>query len=124
MKVLVVDDNKDFANALCKLLALSGYDDVRCAYRGQDGIKMARQVRPDFLLVDLGMPGMDGFAVARVLREEFHDSAPTLIAITGYGQQSDRERTRESRFDFHLTKPFGFAELQEILGLPNHLPTV
>ena len=121
MKVLIIDDNEDFATALVRLLTIAGYGDSRCAYGGLEGIKIAKKMKTDFLLIDLSMPGMDGFEVAKIIRKELAASKPTLVAITGYGQESDHQATRESHFDFHLTKPFGFEVLKQILGVPQRV---
>ena len=115
MKILIIDDNKDFADALLRLLGAIGYPDVRAAYSGPDGIREAITMNPEYLLIDLQMPGMDGFSVIRMLRKSINPSSK-YIAITGYGQDSDRRATQEAKFDFHLTKPFSIADLKQILG--------
>ncbi len=118
MKILIIDDNKDFANGLAKLFSYSGYEDVRCAYWGQAGIDAALEMQPELLLVDLQMPDMDGFSVIKAIKAQASQQKFISVAITGYGQDSDKKRTSEANFDFHLTKPFSFAELKKILNLP------
>ncbi len=116
-KILIIDDNADLANGLAKLFSLSGYTDVSCAYLGHAGIKLASEIHPEVILVDLQMPDMDGFAVVKAIREQSAKPAPICIAVTGYGRDSDKQKTREADFDFHLTKPFSFQELEKILKL-------
>lgn len=118
MKILIIDDNVDYANALCKLLQVSGYVDTHCVNRGAEGIEVAKKLKPDFLLLDIQMPDMDGYAVAAEIRKELSEKLPTLIAITGYGQEADRRKSQEAHFHFHLTKPFPISELKQILGAP------
>ena len=102
-RVLVVDDNVDAANSIAKILGLFGHD-VRCAYDGLSALAQAETVRPDVIVLDIGLPGMDGYEVARRLRAGKFARTP-LIALTGYGQDEDRARSRDAGFDYHLTKP-------------------
>ena len=118
MKILIIDDNKDFVDGLFALLSLSGYVEVNCAYNGADGVKAAYKMQPDVLLVDLQMPDMDGFAVIRAVREGSPEFPFVCIAITGYRRDSDKIRSNDTLFDFYLTKPFRFSELRRILELP------
>ena len=121
MKIVIIDDNVDFANALRRLLEVSGYREVGVAYRGSEGIELAKSTQPDFVLIDLGMPEMDGFAVAAAIQRELAGMMTTFVAITGYGQDSDRRNTRKAKFDFHLTKPFSIVDLKQILGKPDRI---
>ncbi|MFL6634879.1 MAG: PAS domain S-box protein [Massilia sp.] len=114
MRVLVVDDNRDAADSLCLLLGSLDVD-AHCAYAGEEALRRLPQLRPDVVVLDIGMPGMDGNEVARAIRAEAHDDGPRLIALTGWGQDGDRERTRASGFDHHLTKPVDLAALQRLL---------
>ena len=115
LRVLVVDDHRDAADALAQLLQLEGHD-IDVAYGGEQALACARGHRPDLVLLDLGMPGMDGYEVARRLRAEFADGpAMRIVAVTGWGQESDRARTKAASFDGHLTKPPSHAELQAVL---------
>jgi CheY-like chemotaxis protein len=114
VRVLVVDDNRDAADSLCILLGSLGVE-AHCAYAGEDARRRLPQLRPDAVVLDIGMPGMDGNEVARAIRAEAHHDGVLLIALTGWGQEGDRERTRASGFDHHLTKPVDLAALQRLL---------
>jgi PAS domain S-box-containing protein len=114
VRVLVVDDNRDAADSLCILLGSLGVD-AHCAYAGEEALRRLPQLRPDVVVLDIGMPGMDGNEVARAIRAEAHNDGLRLIALTGWGQHGDRERTRASGFDHHLTKPVDLAALQRLL---------
>jgi signal transduction histidine kinase/CheY-like chemotaxis protein len=108
LRFLVVDDEADARESLAALLALEGHE-VQVAADGAAGIAQLAQMRPDVALVDIGLPGMDGYEVAR--RARAHDGRLVLIAVTGYGQREDRERAHAAGFHAHLTKPFVYAEL-------------
>jgi CheY-like chemotaxis protein len=110
-RVLVVDDNRDGADSLARLLAAHGHD-VRTAYDGASAIVEAGRFHPHAVLLDLGMPGMDGLETARRLRAEPINGAMRLVAVTGWGQERDRTRTREAGFDGHLVKPVNPADLE------------
>jgi CheY-like chemotaxis protein len=109
----VVDDNMDSAHTLAKLLSRQGHD-VRTVYDGPAAIEAARGHQPEFVLLDIGLPGMDGYQVAARLRQENEGSI--LIALSGYGQESDRERSREAGFHYHLVKPVEHGRLAELLA--------
>ncbi|MBL8158509.1 response regulator [bacterium] len=112
-KILVVDDNTEAAQGLGKLLTLRGHE-VKLAFAGADAITVARREAPHIILLDIGLPDMDGYEVARNLREEETDSA--LIALTGYGQDEDKQRAKSAGFDYHLTKPVGLAEIEGVFA--------
>ncbi|MBV8899664.1 MAG: PAS domain-containing protein [Verrucomicrobia bacterium] len=114
-RILVVDDNMDSAHTLAKLLSRQGHD-VRTVYDGPAAIEAARAHRPEFVLLDIGLPGMDGYQVATRLRQENEHSI--LIALSGYGQESDRNRSREAGFHHHLVKPVEHSLLAEVLANP------
>jgi CheY-like chemotaxis protein len=114
-RVLIVDDNVDSANSIAMLLSHAGHE-VHVAHDGLGALAMARQVRPEFVFLDLGLPGLDGFEVARALRREPGLEALRIIAVTGYGQESDREKAREAGIDQHLVKPADPAFLESLLG--------
>jgi CheY-like chemotaxis protein len=115
-RVLIVDDNRDAADALAQLLRLEGHD-AEVAYGGMQALQSAHRQRPDLVLLDLGMPGMDGFEVARRLRAELGDEPRLrIVALTGWGQDADRQRTAAASFDGHLLKPPSAAELQAVLS--------
>ena len=113
-RVLVVDDNADAAESLAVLLRLQG-NDVRVSLDGESALETAREFLPRVILLDLGMPVMDGFEVARRLRAMPELRGALLAALTGWGQQVDRDRTAASGFDRHLVKPVQHEALQELL---------
>jgi CheY-like chemotaxis protein len=107
LRALVVDDNTDTALSTGEMLALHGFD-VRVATTGQDAVRLARAEPPDAVLLDLSMPLMDGFEVARRICAACDGERvprPLLVAITGHGSEDDRARTHAAGFDLHLTKP-------------------
>lgn len=103
-RVLVIDDNRDAAKTLGMILEFWGYR-VRLAYSGPDGVDDALATQPDIVVSDIGLPGMDGYAVARTLRNDDRTQRARLIAITGYGHGDDRDRALRAGFDMHLAKP-------------------
>ena len=103
-RVLVVDDNVDAAVSLGMLLKLAGQE-VRVAYDGPAALRQAIDFRPDLVLLDIGMPGMDGYEVCRRLRREVRLGKTTLVALTGWGQDEDRRRSHDAGFDHHIVKP-------------------
>ena len=115
MRVLVVDNSLDAVHSLAILLKDWGYQ-VREAYDGPSGLREAEKWRPDVVVLDIGMPGMDGYEVARRLRQASPDGL-VLVALTGFGEDEDRRRAREAGFDFHLLKPVSPEELHDLLGL-------
>ncbi len=115
-RILVVDDNIDAANALRYLLENDGHE-VRVATDGAAGLEAARELRPDVLLLDIGLPRFSGYEIARAVRADAALAHATIIAVTGYGQQQDRERSSAAGFDHHLTKPVEFRALQRLLKL-------
>jgi two-component system CheB/CheR fusion protein len=118
-RVLVVDDNVDQAAMLSGTLRHKGYS-VQVAYTGPDGLRVAERWRPEIVLLDIGLPGMDGYEVARRLRADpsMTGSAMRLIAITGYGRTNDIALARDAGFDGHLTKPVVFADLEKMMATP------
>jgi signal transduction histidine kinase/CheY-like chemotaxis protein len=114
MRVLVVDDNVDGAVSLARLLKLSGHD-VRLAYDGPTALVAADEFRPNAILLDIGLPGMDGFEVARRLRRQQSNQELILVAVTGYGRDEDRARSHEAGFDHHLVKPVDVDILRNLL---------
>jgi len=113
-RVLVIDDNQDSTDSMVAVLSLLGHE-AKGAYGGSDGLAAAKAFRPDVVLLDLEMPDMDGFEVARQLRSHFDDHL-LIIAVTGYGRQGDRQSTLVTGFDGHLTKPVGFEQLEAVLA--------
>jgi CheY-like chemotaxis protein len=114
-RVLVVDDNRDAADSLCALVRFWGHE-CWCAYDGASALPLADLHTPDVVLLDIGLPGMDGYEVAARLREHAALHETILIALTGYGQPEDRERTRRAGFSHHLLKPVDTDALREMLG--------
>jgi CheY-like chemotaxis protein len=113
VKVLVADDNRDAADSLQRILSLYGYQ-VEVAYDGTAAIQLDGAFRPKVAVLDIGMPGANGFEVARSIRESRGDVV-TLIALTGWGQEGDRRRAMEAGFDYHLTKPVDPGALNDLL---------
>ncbi len=119
-RVLIVDDNVDAAESLAVLARIWGHD-VRVAHDGEQGLKEARAYRPEVVLLDIGMPGLSGYDVARRLRAIPALNGVLVVAMTGWGQPQDRERSKEAGFDLHLTKPAD-PELLHFLLARLHLP--
>lgn len=115
LKVLVVDDNKDAADTVSMLLQALGHD-VRLAHDGKVALKTALDYRPDVILLDIGLPGADGFQVATWIRQEPALKDVLLIALTGYGRESDRQRSRDVGFNYHLVKPIDFSKIESLLS--------
>ena len=115
LRVLVVEDNRDAADTLCLLLEMLGHD-VQVAYNGPDGVRRATSWGPDVVLCDIGLPGIDGFEVARRLRRQPGTEQALLVAITGYGTEQDRRRGFEAGFDHYLVKPADPDELRRLLA--------
>jgi signal transduction histidine kinase len=114
LRILVVEDNRDSADSLRLLLELYGYE-VVVAYSGPDGVKAAEEWRPDVVLCDIGLPGLDGYGVAGQLRRNPATAAARVIAVTGYGSEDDRRKTREAGFDQHMVKPVDPEALRQVL---------
>ncbi len=112
--VLVVDDNADAAESLAEVIRLFGHH-VEVAYDGPSAIEKVRQHRPDVVLCDIGLPGMNGYAVAQVLRAE-HDGTLRLVAVSGYAQPADVEKATAAGFDAHVAKPFDPEKIDRLLG--------
>ena len=111
----MVDDNEDAAESLALLLRLAGHD-VRTGHDGPAALRLARELRPQAVLLDLGLPGMDGYEVARQLRRESGADGPLLVAVSGYGQEEDRRRSRAAGFDYHLVKPADPVQVERLLA--------
>jgi len=115
-RVLIVDDNEDGADSLGILLEASE-SEVRIAHSGREALAIFEQFDPAFVLLDIGMPDMDGYEVARAIRRRHADRRPVLIAFTGWGQEVDRVRAHDAGFDHHLVKPADLRTLKTILGV-------
>jgi CheY-like chemotaxis protein len=119
LRVLVADDERDQVTTLAALMIDDGHE-VREVYRGSEIVRMVRDFDPDVALIDISMPGMNGYDAAREIRQEFGKVRPMLIAITGWKQSSDRILARLAGFDHHMPKPFDpSALLQLIAALSN-----
>jgi CheY-like chemotaxis protein len=114
LRVLVVDDNVDSAESIAQVLSLWGYE-ARTAYDGLAAIDAARSYHPRVILLDIGLPKMDGWEVAQALRKDQDLSGMMLIALTGYGTEEDRRRSKEAGIDLHFTKPVDLGSLRDIL---------
>jgi CheY-like chemotaxis protein len=114
LRILVVDDNQDSACSMTLLLQLQGHE-VSVAHAGQAALKVADEFRPDVILLDIGMPGMNGYEVARQLRAQQAFAETLLVAVTGYGRASDVKQTQSAGFDHHLVKPIDYDKLQALL---------
>jgi CheY-like chemotaxis protein len=116
-RILVVDDNADALESLSRLVTMMG-NDVRRARDGLEALEIGRAFRPEVVLMDLGMPNLNGYDAARRMRAEPWGRDLALVATTGWGQEDDRRRTAEAGFDRHLVKPIALASLREALDSP------
>jgi CheY-like chemotaxis protein len=114
LQIFVVDDNIDNADSLAFLLEDSGHR-VHLAHDGPTALELAKLHQPQMILLDLGLPELDGFEVARRLREMPNTSKSFLVAVTGYGQDKHRQQTKDAGFDYHMVKPIEWSELLEII---------
>jgi signal transduction histidine kinase len=114
-RILVVDDNVDSAESMAMMLELSGHD-VAMAHDGLAAVELAKEFQPDVALLDLGMPKLDGYEAARSIRQQSWGQKMKLVALTGWGQQEDKRRSREAGFDAHLVKPIDFDALEELVA--------
>jgi PAS domain S-box-containing protein len=115
LRILVVDDNRDAVDSLAMLLHAFGHE-VDTAYDGLAGVEAAQRYRPDLMLLDIGMPRLDGYSACQRIREQPWGKGIRIIALTGWGKDDDRRKTESAGFDGHLVKPVGAAELQQILA--------
>jgi signal transduction histidine kinase/CheY-like chemotaxis protein len=113
-RILLVEDNVDAADTLKEVLGTFGHT-VEAVHDGPSALQMASRFGADLALIDIGLPGMDGFEVARRLRADLQENTPVMIALTGYGQEEDRERSRLAGIDTHLTKPFELTQLERLI---------
>jgi len=114
-RVVIVEDNRAVADSLQRLLGLYGYE-VRVAYTGPEGVRLAREWPPDVVLCDIGLPGLDGYGVAAALRQDSATAQARLIAVTAYDSDEARVRSREAGFERHLAKPVDPSEILEVLA--------
>lgn len=121
LRVLVIDDNVDAADSLAMLLGLKGHT-VQVTYDGESALRTAQAGLPEVVLMDIGLPKMDGYEVARRLRASPAGRGVLLVALTGWGQEEDRRRSREAGFDHHMTKPVDLDALQQLLASTRRQP--
>jgi signal transduction histidine kinase len=114
-RILVTDDNRDAANSLAMLLKLGGHE-VATAYDGIEAVEKAESYKPEVILLDIGLPGMNGYEVCRSIRQEPWGQGIRIVAVTGWGQEHDRRNTRDAGFDHHLVKPVTAIALSEALA--------
>ena len=113
-RILIVDDNSLSSKSMAMLLRLMGHE-IATAFNGFEGVEVARTFRPDVILLDIGLPKLDGYEVAQRIRAQPWGKNTLLIAVTGYGQEEDRRRSLEAGFDFHMIKPVNVVELEKTL---------
>jgi PAS domain S-box-containing protein len=114
-RILVVDDNRDSAESMAEMLRLFG-NEVAVAFDGLEAVERAGSFRPDVILMDVGMPRLNGYEATRRIREQAWGKAATIVALTGWGQEGDRAQTRDAGCDGHLVKPISLEDLQKLLG--------
>jgi CheY-like chemotaxis protein len=114
LKIVVVDDNADAADSL-RLVLEDMRHQVRVARNGLEAVDIARAFAPNLIFMDVGMPEMDGLEATRRIRSESHGEAPVIVALTGWGQAHDRDRTRDAGADCHVVKPISAEELVQII---------
>ena len=117
LQILIADDNQDAANMLSELLSLLGEHHVELAYDGNKALEIARSKIFDLIILDLGMPGLDGYEVAIEIRKIPHLQKTKLAALTGWGSESHRNKTKEAGFDTHLTKPVAITDIKQLLAI-------
>jgi CheY-like chemotaxis protein len=114
LRVAVADDQPDAAQLIARLLLVGGYRVVAIAHDGQEALDAIRMQQPDVAILDIGMPGLNGYDVARQVRQE-QTPGPYLIAVTGWGTDKDRADAKAAGFDAHLTKPAVWADIEALL---------
>jgi CheY-like chemotaxis protein len=113
-RILVVDDNEDSAVLLARLLALAGHQ-TATAHDGLKAVELVATYQPDMVLLDIGLPKMNGYDVCRTIRQQTARAAPLMVALTGWGQDEDRRRSLEAGFDVHLVKPVNYDSLKQLI---------
>ena len=116
-RILVVDDNRDAAASLAALLQVTG-NETRIAYDGEEAVAAAAEYKPDVIMLDIGLPKMDGYDACRAIRRAPDGGKILIVALTGWGQAQDRKRSREAGFDVHLVKPVDYEKLVQVLAEP------
>ena len=117
-KILVVDDNHDSALSLAMMLSIMGHD-TRTAHDGESAVEVAESFQPEVILLDIGLPKLNGYEVAQRIRQQAWGASMYLIAVTGWGQDEDRQRSSEVGLNMHMVKPVEPSALEKVLaGLP------
>ncbi|MBA2675574.1 response regulator [Ramlibacter sp.] len=114
LRVLIVDDNTDASETLAELLRIDGFD-AQCAPDGEAALALLQNYTPQVALLDIGLPGMDGYQLAEAIRATPQGAGIRLVALTGYGRDNDRARAMSARFDEHLVKPVSPDRLLQVL---------
>jgi CheY-like chemotaxis protein len=114
LRVLIVDDNRDAATSLADLMKITG-NETHTAHDGQEAVEAAARLRPDVIVLDIGLPKMNGFEACRKIREQPWSKTIVMVALTGWGQDDDRRKSAEAGFDGHLIKPADFGELTRLI---------
>jgi CheY-like chemotaxis protein len=120
-RILAVDDNRDAADSLALMLQMMGHETCT-AYDGLEAVQAAATFRPEIVLLDIGLPKMNGYEVAREIRQQPWGESLIMIALTGWGQEEDKRRAFEAGFDHHLTKPVEAPTLERLLAIINPVP--
>ena len=114
MRILLVEDHPAVAEMSVSLLTIGFGHEVEHVWSGAEALEAAQRIKPDLILIDIGLPGIDGYEVARRLREQERFAATPLVALTGYAQYEDRQRAFDAGFDAHFAKPMDFSDLTNI----------
>jgi CheY-like chemotaxis protein len=115
LRVLVVDDNHDVADSTASIMRMSGCD-VHVAYDGKAALESVQRLRPDAVLLDIGLPSIDGYLVAEHIRAQPENGGTMIVAVSGYGQEQDRMRSKSVGFDYHVVKPIDPTALAGLIG--------
>jgi CheY-like chemotaxis protein len=115
-RILVVDDNRDSADSLVTAFGVLGHD-ASAAYNGRDALARIGQMEPSLLVLDLSMPEMDGYALARAIRAQPGFARVAMVALSGFGSEADRAKSREAGFDAHMLKPFDLVDLEAMVEM-------
>ena len=115
-RILVVDDNRDTADSLARLIRSLGYE-AKAVYDGRHAIEEAPLFLPDMALIDIGMPGLNGYETVSQIRQQVGNMHTILVAVTGWSRDEDKQRAYESGFDLHVAKPMNAETLKELLAL-------
>jgi len=115
LRIVVVDDNQDLATSLGKMLRIMG-NEIQLAHDGEQAVRAAADFKPDVVLLDIGLPKLNGYGAARQIRQQPWGTSIVLIAMTGWGQDEDKRRAHEAGFDLHMVKPVDPMSLMRVLA--------